>query len=91
MVRQQKREKSGCSLGLVFLAFGGSAFGYILYREHQVERAVATGVPTLAHVERMEPGDCVLREEHEQCLMLTVKLYPASGATYDLVVHAAHP
>lgn len=73
----------GRRLILAIFVFGGSIVGYSIYRDQQVERAASVGTPTIAQVERMEPGSCFFGTDTASCLELTVKLYPASGAPYS--------
>ena len=65
------------------IIFAISAVGYSFYNAHQIERAVTTGTPTTARIERMAPEENCFQNSKEECLTLTVKLYPASGAPYS--------
>ena len=77
------RPNVGGFIGLAFFAFVGLTLGQYFYSAYQVKHAVETGTPTVAQVERTAPGNCLVGESRKECLALTVKLYPASGAPYS--------
>jgi len=56
--------------------------GLALYDRHTLDAALQVGIPVVARVESLDEGMCILGTEGSECLRLTLRVWPSSGASY---------
>jgi len=81
LVQLDKPSRAKAWLGVIALAVVG-VLGYHAFSEHSYAQAVAAGKPTVARVQRLDPGDCLVGQRGLECVRLTLELHPTAGAPY---------
>ena len=81
LVQLDKPSRAKAWLGVIALAVVG-LLGYRAFSEHSYAQAVAAGKPTVARVQRLDAGDCLVGQRGFECVRLTLEMHPASGSPY---------
>jgi len=64
------------------LAIAGAALLALAIGERKHREAVASGIPTVAQVLRIDDGSCLVGDKSSDCVRLSLELYPKGRPTY---------
>jgi hypothetical protein len=66
----------------VILAIAGVALTVVVVQERKHREAIASGIPTVAKVLRIDDGSCLIGDKSSDCVRLSLELHPKDRPTY---------